>query len=41
MKNQTLTYFDNSKKFKIKLLQQVEYFESHEMTAHSMFYDEL
>lgn len=41
VKSQTINYIDKSKKFKIKLLKQIEYFESYDLEDFSMFFDEV
>lgn len=41
VKSKTINYIDKSKKFKIKLLKQIEYFESYDLEDFSMFFDEV
>lgn len=41
MKKNTINYNDKLKQFKIKLLRQVEYFETYETENNPMFYEEI
>lgn len=41
IKNHTIHYQDMLKKFKIKLLKQVEYFETYETESNPMFFEEI
>lgn len=41
MRNKTFEYADCFKKFKIKLLKQVEYFETNELEDQTLFFDEI
>ena len=41
IKNHTIQYQDMLKKFKIKLLKQVEYFETYETESNPMFFEEI
>ena len=34
-------YTDGFKRFKIKLLKQIEYFETYDLDDHTMFFDEI
>lgn len=41
LRQNTYNYTDGFKKFKIKLLKQIEYFETYDLEDHTMFFDEI